>query len=138
MRVITSYSIHYTKLYENGLTIVSDMDSSYQTVLTNSNGCDSLLTLNVKVVPPVVIVEDPTLCMGEPEFAWNSSTVVGDRDSVYRITSYNVCYTKLLRMPLLNMRDGPRGRAPATRFAMVNGLVTLIQKSSVSLRNNFV
>jgi len=36
-------------------------------------------------------------------------------------------------MRLLNMRDGPRGRAPATRFAMVNGLVTLIQKSSVSL-----
>jgi len=36
-------------------------------------------------------------------------------------------------MPLLNMRDGPRGRAPATRFAMVSGLVTLIQKSSVPL-----
>ncbi len=34
---------------------------------------------------------------------------------------------------LLNMRDGPRGRAPATRFAMGYGLVTLIQKSSVSL-----
>ncbi|WP_321347519.1 hypothetical protein [uncultured Draconibacterium sp.] len=31
------------------------------------------------------------------------------------------------------MRDGPRGRAPATRFAMGYGLVTLIQKSSVSL-----
>ncbi|QIA06260.1 hypothetical protein [Draconibacterium halophilum] len=34
---------------------------------------------------------------------------------------------------LLNMRDGPRGRAPATRFAPVNGLVTLIKKSSVNL-----
>ncbi len=34
---------------------------------------------------------------------------------------------------LLNMRDGPRGRAPAIRFAMVNGLVTLNQKFSVSL-----
>jgi len=34
---------------------------------------------------------------------------------------------------LLNMRDGPRGRAPAIRFAMVSGLVTRIQKSSVPL-----
>lgn len=33
---------------------------------------------------------------------------------------------------LLNMRDGPRGRAPANRFAMVDGLVTL-NKSSVPL-----
>lgn len=30
-------------------------------------------------------------------------------------------------------RDGPRGRAPAIRFAPANGLVTLNQKSSVSL-----
>ena len=58
----------------NGLTIVSDMDSSYQTILTNSFGCDSLLTLNVTVVPPVVIVEDTTLCV---------------------ITSYSIHYTKL-------------------------------------------
>ncbi|WP_321370374.1 hypothetical protein [uncultured Draconibacterium sp.] len=34
---------------------------------------------------------------------------------------------------LLNMRDGPRGRAPANRFAMGYGLVTLTKKSSVSL-----
>ena len=33
---------------------------------------------------------------------------------------------------LLNMRDGPRGRAPAMRFAMANELVTL-NKSSVPL-----
>ena len=30
-------------------------------------------------------------------------------------------------------RDGPRGRAPAIRFAPANGFVTLNQKSSVSL-----
>lgn len=36
--------------------------------------------------------------------------------------------------PLLNMRDGPRGRAPANSYAMANGLVTLNkQKSSVPL-----
>jgi len=34
---------------------------------------------------------------------------------------------------LLKMRDGPRGRAPATRFAMGYGLVTLNQKTSVPL-----
>ncbi len=34
--------------------------------------------------------------------------------------------------PLLNMRDGPRGRAPANSLAMANGLVTL-NKPSVSL-----
>ena len=41
--------------------------------------------------------------------------------------------TKTRGMLLLNMRDGPRGRAPAIRFAMGNGLVTLTKKSSVSL-----
>ncbi len=47
--------------------------------------------------------------------------------------------------PLLNMRDGPRGRAPANSLAMANGLVTLNQPSvslcgfsmdSVVKRNN--
>jgi hypothetical protein len=34
---------------------------------------------------------------------------------------------------LLNMRDGPRGRAPAIRFATVYGLVTLTKNPSVAL-----
>ena len=41
--------------------------------------------------------------------------------------------TRINGSPLLNMRDGPHGRISANSFAMANGLVTLIQKSSVSL-----
>ena len=41
--------------------------------------------------------------------------------------------TRAQGSPLLNMRDGPHGRISANSLAMDNGLVTLIQKSSVSL-----
>ncbi len=41
--------------------------------------------------------------------------------------------TRINGSPLLNMRDGPHGRISANSLAMDNGLVTLIQKSSVSL-----
>ncbi|WP_319479813.1 hypothetical protein [uncultured Draconibacterium sp.] len=40
--------------------------------------------------------------------------------------------TRMIGGGLLNMRDGPRGRAPAIRFVRVNGLVTL-NKPSVPL-----
>nr|WP_320023635.1 hypothetical protein [uncultured Draconibacterium sp.] len=49
--------------------------------------------------------------------------------------------TRAKGSPLLNMRDGPHGRISANSLAMDNGLVTLIQKSSVSLceiSENFV
>ena len=73
----------------NGLTVVSDVDSAYQVTLQNQYGCDSLVTLNVMVIPPTFSVEDTSLCEGEPAFAWNSHTIVTDRDSVYLDTLVN-------------------------------------------------
>ena len=40
----------------NGITVASTIDSSYQTILTNSYGCASLLTLNVTVLPASIVV----------------------------------------------------------------------------------
>ena len=57
--VITSYSIHYTKLYE---------------------------------VKGNVVAEAPAVTIALPDF-----TARGGDQFNFRITSYNVCYTKLLR-----------------------------------------
>ncbi len=73
----------------NGLTVVSDKDSTYEALLTNQYGCDSVVTLNVTILSPTYSVEDTTLCEGEPVFAWNSHTVQTDRDSVYLDTLVN-------------------------------------------------
>ena len=67
LTVITSYSIHYTKLYESWL--------------------DGAWTFAVK---------NKSHCVG-PGLNGNSR-ILNVRDATYfRITSYNVCYTKLLR-----------------------------------------
>ena len=72
--VITSYSIHYTKLYENGSC--------------NSNVIASLHKSHTSPVFLKNMTRDLSLLL--------SSTRP-------RITSYNVCYTKLLRVCLCNI-----------------------------------
>ena len=80
--VITSYSIHYTKLYENpetqivltGMQIPPNMGPEY--------------TAEFRNIFPELMVISPS----------EHSPHVFVVDSVFlRITSYNVCYTKLLR-----------------------------------------
>ena len=74
--VITSYSIHYTKLYdydlwEHGLQVTDSWDNKGDIVIGND----------------VWIGHDAVIMAG---------VTIGDGAS--RITSYNVCYTKLLRL----------------------------------------
>ncbi len=73
----------------NGQTIVSSRDSIYQQTLSNADGCDSLMTLNVFILEPTVSVSDTTICQGAPDFAWNSQTIVSTRDSIYQQTLSN-------------------------------------------------
>ena len=76
--VITSYSIHYTKLYDAFL----HSSGFPQDQLPRGKG------------------GDPTR-----SGLWIADYVAGEQAAVnilaalYRITSYNVCYTKLLRLP---------------------------------------
>ena len=69
--VITSYSIHYTKLYDAGMVyeMLPSMFASFQ------------------------VARSCRMPDASEMFIVNSTT----DGIVYRITSYNVCYTKLLR-----------------------------------------
>ncbi|WP_167616124.1 gliding motility-associated C-terminal domain-containing protein [Maribellus sediminis] len=67
----------------NGVSIVSTNDSLYETTLTNQYGCDSLLTLNVIVLPVAATTFDTTLCEGSPTFVWESHTIQTSTDSSY-------------------------------------------------------
>ena len=79
--VITSYSIHYTKLYENEMTaeklIIEAIDIIGGAAPLNFD-CGTLC--------------DRACCVGE-----GYMMVFPGEMNLLRITSYNVCYTKLLR-----------------------------------------
>jgi len=67
-----------------------------------------------------------------PEFSGTERSATAELESYRFLSAFGM--TKMTGgQLLLNMRDGPRGRAPAIRFAMVYGLVTLNKKSSVPL-----
>ena len=78
--VITSYSIHYTKLYEEYARFAK---------------------MTKRPMPRIEVFEDDQSKLLKPEYAVMS--VSWDEAAAYckwagnRITSYNVCYTKLLR-----------------------------------------
>ncbi|RIH65635.1 hypothetical protein D1164_08185 [Mariniphaga sediminis] len=73
----------------NSQIITTDHDSIYQETLINAAGCDSLLMLNVTVLPATMSASDTTLCKGAPSFVWNSQMVTSDHDSIYQETLVN-------------------------------------------------
>ena len=79
--VITSYSIHYTKLYEFKISIASDKSSKNKIFLFN------LIAIFCAAGIPFCAAE-PVAFVNITEFTFIPNA---------RITSYNVCYTKLLR-----------------------------------------
>ena len=102
--VITSYSIHYTKLYENeafpkeGVSDQQRVDSARQKVkgdevfvlvFSEDNSKEDVVASAVCFKRRII-----TSC-GELDILALASVAV--RKSMRRITSYNVCYTKLLR-----------------------------------------
>ncbi len=73
----------------NEVTIQTQNDSSYQARLTNRYGCDSLVYLNVNLLPVSDTLIDTLLCYGSPAFAWNNLVVYAERDSTYTDTLVN-------------------------------------------------
>ena len=116
--VITSYSIHYTKLYETPALIANLL----LVIFTSSKVLQipfDIVHLNIfsPVLRPLTIVfgiylsskvADPTTAF--TKFNGTASTLYADDNWYFssgnypilrgRITSYNVCYTKLLRCSL--------------------------------------
>jgi hypothetical protein len=73
----------------NGQTLSSDVDSTYLYSLSNLSGCDSLLFLEVSILPVTDVELDTTLCAGAPEFLWNNRTILSDQDRIYLDTLTN-------------------------------------------------
>ena len=112
--VITSYSIHYTKLYDfSGLTIshipVENEGIYLGCISENDANCfeSEMVIKDCSYAIEGFFVRNSTNWLDILEtFAKNSSNImpVLDEHSTYlgyyelRITSYNVCYTKLLRI----------------------------------------
>ena len=135
--VITSYSIHYTKLYDylsKSGYLIHGTNKPASIGLTATNGCLRLYPENVKMLYEETPVNTPVLIVNQPYLIGQRNGVLyleahpplegtgalesailhvklrvvekkagGGLDwnkikEVHRITSYNVCYTKLLRV----------------------------------------
>jgi len=73
----------------NGLTILTQYDSIYQATLPNQFGCDSIVNLNVHLLPVTDTMIDAMLCYGTPEYAWNNLIIYAEHDSTYLDTLVN-------------------------------------------------
>ncbi len=73
----------------NGITIQTVFDSIYEARLTNQYLCDSLVYLNMHIVPSTDTIIDTMLCYGNPPYAWNNLTIFAENDSTYLDTLVN-------------------------------------------------
>ena len=62
----------------NGLSYMTDSIFSQTLVGVNSNGCDSVLTVNMTVLYNVTVNVDSVICDGELPLTWNGVTFVAD------------------------------------------------------------
>ncbi|HPF51382.1 MAG TPA: Ig-like domain-containing protein, partial [Draconibacterium sp.] len=73
----------------NGITILTAFDSIYEATLTNSFGCDSIVNLNVQLLPVTDTTIDTLLCYNTPPYAWNNLVIFAEHDSTYLDTLVN-------------------------------------------------
>jgi len=74
----------------NNRYILTDRDSIYLDTLVNSYGCDSLLTYDIRILPPDTFMVDTFICQDAPTFEWNSITIETFTDSTYEARLDNI------------------------------------------------
>ena len=96
--VITSYSIHYTKLYEEVRRCEQQQVGDH--VPVQEGKTKGILRLGEKFHAEDVAEDEPCPGEGLPDHPLKDpQDAEPDAQGDDRITSYNVCYTKLLRRP---------------------------------------
>lgn len=70
---------------ENGQTYTSS--GAYTTTLTNANGCDSIITLNLTINTPDATVDDVTACLS---YTWSANGQTYTSNGTYTATLTNV------------------------------------------------
>ena len=110
--VITSYSIHYTKLYERifsdadklSLTLRLEDGHIHRTASTKSDGnyqIISFATYDINLNVGQQLEQEQTVKKKDKDLSFTELqegiTNATNKQERFRITSYNVCYTKLLR-----------------------------------------
>ena len=88
--VITSYSIHYTKLYET-----DDELNAKLAALAARNNKEQIRDNLLQV--PFTQQYNLSVTGGTDNITSKLSVMFENDKNYFRITSYNVCYTKLLR-----------------------------------------
>ena len=108
MIVITSYSIHYTKLYDpyesNRFVRFFDVGQG-DAIQIHDNGCDLLIDTGNSDGYDTLIEYFHSVNLHHLDYLIITHL---HADHYGRITSYNVCYTKLLRMEMINRYKGKR------------------------------
>ena len=99
--VITSYSIHYTKLYEENFPQIIHQFSARKHRITSYNVCYTKLLRTSQMKKSMSRCKSPFSVLPRAVSNQKSAQPVKPAQCFlpdrFRITSYNVCYTKLLR-----------------------------------------
>lgn len=120
----------------NNRLISSARDSIYLDTLTNSFGCDSLLTYNVFVIPPDTFETDTLLCYGDPSYDWNGITISTLIETSYQAILSNAegCDSVvILTVQLLNGTTRDTFISACEEYTWVDGTGTTYNTSGIYL-----
>ena len=87
---------------------------------------------NYDITPGVMAEDDEKIELDEHKYFWNGDYQIHRRNGYYRITSYNVCYTKLLRCSgLISPSDLGEIFSNTTPFLLHTSIILRTTKSAV-------
>ena len=134
-----TYGLLDTTVVENALPLTIN-DSTYLEAgtftqcLTNAVGCDSILTINLTVIPNVTVEVDSTICDDEFPFTWNDSvfTVAGTKTTVLP------AYTGADSIVVMTVNYNPTTYGTLDTAVLQDSLPLLINGQSYSIPDIYI